>query len=172
MSYMRVTITEPGSSTSWCFSYGCGQLSKGARSSSSVTGNLNFMVNGMLININEPAQSNAVVSDVWLAMNPHSNPPAALHPKNTNVYTATARARTQLGTEVWVVTCRLERTVIQAVPLSSITGSRRRKSRTNASAKTTAASYLWGLAKQADDVSFEWELSQAAVASFVKALRA
>lgn len=60
--------------------------------------------------------------DNRLATQPQSNPPRAMLPKNIRIYTASARARTQAGTEVWAATWKLESTAIQAPPLISITG--------------------------------------------------
>ncbi|MNP77835.1 hypothetical protein D3C76_1753440 [compost metagenome] len=68
------------------------------------------------------AASNATEMDKWLATKPQSALPAAMLPKDTRIYIANARARTQLGTDVCAATCRLDSTAIQAAPLSIITG--------------------------------------------------
>ncbi|MNP17872.1 hypothetical protein D3C76_1103180 [compost metagenome] len=104
---------------------GAGQCSEGARSSAAVTGRRKRSAAASPSSSRRLAPSSATGIDRRLATRPQRVPPAAMLPKNTRMYTASARARTQPGTEVCAATCRLDSTAIQAAPLSSITGTSR-----------------------------------------------
>ena len=60
-------------------------------------------------------------------------------PENTTMYSDSARARTQAGTEVCAATCNEDSTVIQAKPLASDTSSSTGTKRSHASASMQPA---------------------------------
>ena len=127
MRYSTVTSTGPRSCSMSCAVSGAGQCMDGVRSTPAPVCSFHRQVRGMAATAPAAARKCAVGSPTQTATSPQTALPSVRQPKNTVVYRASPRPRTQSGSATCADTLSVASAAIHDAPAISAGDERRRR---------------------------------------------
>src|SRR6516164_5804059 len=128
MRYSTVTSTGPRSFSIGCAVIGAGQCMEGDKSIAAPVCSFHGHVSAMAATAPALARKCALAKPTAAAVSPQAALPSVRQPKNTVVYSASPRARTQSGNATWADTLNVASATIHDAPAvalarSAVTGS-------------------------------------------------